>query len=92
MGNHHGRADAQGIVVLNGLIGFFQEYRAERAILALRSMTAPQARVRRDGIAKMIYAAENVPGVKIVRDHTAWVEPVSGLIIGPDTEVDARTS
>src|SRR5436190_2209954 len=37
------------IVVLNGLIGFFQERRAERAILALRSMTAPRARVRRDG-------------------------------------------
>ena len=50
------------IVVLNGLIGFFQEYRAERAILALRSMTAPQARVRRDGIAKVISAAEIVPG------------------------------
>ena len=40
----------------------------------------------------LIVAAENVPGVKIVRDHTAWVEPVSGLIIGPDTEVDARAS
>jgi Ca2+-transporting ATPase len=29
------------IVVLNSLVGFFQEYRAERAVLALRSMTGP---------------------------------------------------
>src|SRR5690242_10680905 len=33
------------IVVLNGLVGFFQESRAERAVQALRSMTAPRAKV-----------------------------------------------
>src|SRR5678816_920838 len=37
------------IVALNGVIGFFQERRAGRAILALRSMAAPRARVMRDG-------------------------------------------
>jgi CBS domain-containing protein len=32
-------------------------------------------------------AAENVPGVKIVRDYLVWVEPVSGTVIGaPDDE------
>jgi Ca2+-transporting ATPase len=50
------------IVVLNGLIGFVQEQRAERAIRALRSMTAPRARVRRDGGSRMIAAADIVPG------------------------------
>ena len=50
------------IVVLNGLVGFFQEHRAERAILALRSMTAPRARVLRDGRSVVIAAAEIVPG------------------------------
>jgi Ca2+-transporting ATPase len=50
------------IVVLNGLVGFFQEHRAERAILALRSMTAPRARVMRDGRSTMLPAAEVVPG------------------------------
>ena len=50
------------IVIVNGLVGFFQEYRAERAVLALRSMTAPRARVLRDGQPKVIPAVEVVGG------------------------------
>jgi Ca2+-transporting ATPase len=50
------------IVIVNALVGFFQEYRAERAILALRSMTAPQARVIRDGQTVFVAATEVVPG------------------------------
>jgi Ca2+-transporting ATPase len=50
------------IVILNGLLGFFQEYRAERALAALRRLTAPSARVVRGGKPFMIPAAELVPG------------------------------
>jgi Ca2+-transporting ATPase len=50
------------IVIINGLVGFFQEYKAERAVLALRSMTAPRARVVRDNHSLMIPANEVVPG------------------------------
>ncbi len=50
------------IVAVNALVGFYQEYRAERAVLALRSMTAPQARVLRDGHPIVVPAAEVVPG------------------------------
>ena len=50
------------IVVLNALVGFFQEYRAERAVLALRSMTAPRARVLRDGHPVMVPSVEVVVG------------------------------
>jgi Ca2+-transporting ATPase len=50
------------IVVLNGLVGFFQEYRAEKAVLALRSMTAPRAKVMRDGHQRVIAADLIVPG------------------------------
>ena len=50
------------IVVINGLVGFFLEYRAENALLALRAMTAPHARVRRDGRIQDIPAAAVVPG------------------------------
>lgn len=55
-----------GIVLVNGFIGFFQEYRAERAVLALRAMTAPRARVIRDGRALMVHATEVVPGDLLV--------------------------
>jgi P-type Ca2+ transporter type 2C len=52
-----------GVVVLvNAALGFFQEYRAEAALTALRGMLAPVARVRRDGAVSEVPAAELVPG------------------------------
>ncbi|GHB68432.1 cation-translocating P-type ATPase [Persicitalea jodogahamensis] len=50
------------IVVLNAVIGFVQEYRAEKAIEALRNMSAPEAVVRREGTEKKVEATELVPG------------------------------
>ncbi|MDP2324889.1 MAG: HAD-IC family P-type ATPase, partial [Gammaproteobacteria bacterium] len=50
------------IVILNAVIGFFQEYRAERALAALQAMAAPTATVRRSGLLATIPAAELVPG------------------------------
>jgi P-type Ca2+ transporter type 2C len=50
------------IVVLNGLIGFSQEYRAERAMDALRRMAAPMARVVRGGEIMPVPGPEVVPG------------------------------
>ncbi len=50
------------IIFLNGIIGFIQEVRAERAMAALKQMASPQARVIRDGHAGMIDARELVPG------------------------------
>lgn len=51
-----------GIVVLNAVLGLFQESKAEKALEALKKMAAPHARVIRDGIVREISAAEVVPG------------------------------
>jgi Ca2+-transporting ATPase len=50
------------IVVLFGLLGFYQEYRAERAIAALKKLAVPAVRVRRDGQLSDISARDLVPG------------------------------
>jgi len=50
------------VVVLNAAMGFFQEYRAERALAALKGMTAPRGTVRRDGRALSLPAADIVVG------------------------------
>jgi P-type Ca2+ transporter type 2C len=50
------------IVILNAAVGFYQEHRAEKAMLALQSMTAPRARLLRDGVQVLVPAATVVPG------------------------------
>lgn len=67
------------IVALNGFIGFFQEYRAEKAVLALRAMTAPRATVVRDGHPIMIPAHEVVPGDLLVLE--------GGDLVGADARL-----
>ncbi len=50
------------IVILNALLGFSQEYRAEKAIAALKKFSVPSARVRRDGDVREISSNTLVPG------------------------------
>jgi Ca2+-transporting ATPase len=50
------------IVVLNAAVGFWQEYRADKALEALQKMAASHAQVLRDGQAATVLAAELVPG------------------------------
>ncbi|MDL1871972.1 cation-translocating P-type ATPase [Deltaproteobacteria bacterium PRO3] len=50
------------IVLLNGILGFYQEYSAEKSIAALKKMTAPHAKVRRGGELRVLPAREVVPG------------------------------
>ena len=50
------------IVVVNGVLGFLQEDRAEKALEALRKMSAPKAKVRRKGTTLTVPANDLVPG------------------------------
>ncbi len=50
------------IVILNAIMGVYQEGKAEKALDALKNMSAPHARVIRDGKEQVIDAADLVPG------------------------------
>lgn len=50
------------IVILNAVIGFFQQYRAEKAIHALKQMAVTQARVLREGNSNWLPSTVLVPG------------------------------
>ncbi len=50
------------IIILNGVLGFRQEYKAEKTMSALRKLAAPIVRVRRGGVVREVAAADLVPG------------------------------
>jgi Ca2+-transporting ATPase len=50
------------IVILNALLGFIQEYRAEQALASLKKLSAPFAKVRRNGTTVLLNATQIVPG------------------------------
>ena len=57
------------IVIVNALLGIFQEYRTERALERLKAMSAPSATVVRDGKSVQIPAAELVSGDLMVLEE-----------------------
>ena len=68
------------IVILNAIMGVMQESKAEKALDALKSLSAPHARVIRDGEEKVIDAVELVPG-DIIRLETGDFIPADARLI-----------
>ena len=76
------------IIILNGLLGFFQEMRTEKAMEALMNMAAPHARVIRDGSIKDIPADMVVPKDLIVIEAGDRVPADSVIIEGNSLFLD----
>jgi Ca2+-transporting ATPase len=68
------------IVVLNAVLGFIQEYRAEQAMAALKKMAVPHVRVRRDGRLQEVTANSLVPGDVILLE-TGNTVPADGRLL-----------
>lgn len=72
------------IVVFNGLFGFVQEYKAEKAIEALRKLTALKAKVLRGNKVREVDASEVVPG-DIILLETGDKVPADARLISVST-------
>jgi Ca2+-transporting ATPase len=79
------------VVVLNAALGYFQERRAESALLALESMQAIHTRVRRDGIIRAIAAHELVPGDVIELEAGDLVPADARLVVSRELAADEST-
>jgi P-type Ca2+ transporter type 2C len=75
------------IVVLNAALGFGQEYRAERAMDALKRLSAPTVKVRRDGHVREVSARELVPGDVVLLEAGNLVPADGRLLEGTNLRV-----
>ncbi len=76
------------VVVLNTLIGAAQEWKADKALDALRKMAAPKAQVLRDGEATEVLTEEIVPGDVLVLETGARVAADARLLESSELQAD----
>ncbi|MBM7866998.1 HAD-IC family P-type ATPase [Heliobacterium gestii] len=76
------------IVVMNAVLGFVQEYRAEQSLEALKKLTAPEATVLRDGREQRLAAHTLVPGDVVLLEAGDRVPADMRLLEVHDLEID----
>ena len=79
------------ILALNAILGFTQEYRAQRAMAALKALAEPQAHVRRNGQAQSISAESLVPGDIVLLEDGNAIPADLRLIKAKELRIDEST-
>jgi P-type Ca2+ transporter type 2C len=69
-----------GIVIINAILGFVQEHRAEKSLAALRKMSSPSSKVIRDGHQQVIPSEKIVPG-DLIDLEAGDLIPADGRIV-----------
>jgi Ca2+-transporting ATPase len=76
------------IVFINAVLGTTQQYRAERAIAALKKLSVPKSMVVREGESKIVNSTELVPGDIILLEAGAYVPADIRIIKAPNLRVN----
>ncbi|MDP2098156.1 MAG: calcium-translocating P-type ATPase, PMCA-type [Methylobacter sp.] len=76
------------VVVINALLGFYQEFQAEKSLAALKNMLALQAKVRRDGHSVQLPADQLVPGDIVMLEPGDKIPADGRVILAHNLEVD----
>ena len=80
-----------GVILINGVFSFWQEYKAERAVAALRQLLPQQVMVSRDGENLEILASDLVPGDVVVLEEGGFVPADCRLIEAFGLRVNTAT-
>ena len=76
------------IIIINAILGFIQEYRADRSVQALKKMASPTATVLRDGRERKISSAHIVPGDILLLEAGDIVAADSRIFEGSSLQID----
>lgn len=76
------------IVLMNGILGFIQEYRTERSLQALQRLAAPTAKVLRDGKVITIQASDIVPGDIVILESGDRIPADGSLLMAENLTID----
>ncbi len=79
------------IIILNILLGFVQEYKAEKSIEALQKLSSPKSLVMRDGEVTEVPSKELVPGDLLVIEEGSYIPADARIVECYSLRIDEST-